>query len=439
MGDNKTPVNDLPHMNFRSYIGSLRNDNDLVEIDTEVDPYLEVGAIIRKVCETDGKAPLFKNPKGKRGHLFQILGAPNSLRSDSTQRYGRLARHLGLLPTCDASWTNWSIARGMNTGPDQLGVLIAKPQHIWQIQQQWKAEGKDMPWALAMGVPPAATMAAGMPLPDGCSEGEYVGAMTGHAIDVVKCETNELLVPANSEIVFEGTISSDAEDCVLEGPFGEMHGYVYPGERHKSPSVRIDTITFRDNAILPVSCPGRLTDETQTMVGPLAAAEIRQRCQDHGYPVVEAMTPFESQVTWVALQIDTVRLRQMKTTAAKLCKSFGELIFHHKCGLTIHRVVLVGDDIDVYNFQDVMWAFCTRCCPIKDEYLFDDCQAFLLIPYMAHGNWNPLKGGKVISNALLASEYMDGPDWETGDFEHGYPDNVKDRVIARWDEMGLHT
>ncbi|KAI9036616.1 UbiD family decarboxylase [Aspergillus affinis] len=157
-------------MNFRSYVDTIREDNDLVEIESEVDPYLEVGAIIRKVCETDDKAPLFKSP-------------------------------LGLPPSC-----------GMKA-----------------IIDKWKAEGKDMPWALAMGVPPAAIMAAGMPLPDGCSEGEYVGAMTGHAIDVVKCEKNDLLVPANSEIVFEGTISSDPDDCVLEGPFGEMHGYVYPG------------------------------------------------------------------------------------------------------------------------------------------------------------------------------------------------------------------
>lgn len=173
------------------------------------------------------------------------------------------------------------------------------------------------------------------------------------------------------------------------------------------------------------------------MVGPLAAAEIRQRCQDHGYPVLEAMTPFESQVTWLALQLDTARLREMNATAEKLCHSLGDLIFNHKCGLTIHRVILVGDDIDVYNFQDVMWAFCTRCRPGRDEYFFEECQGFLLIPYMAHGNGNPTKGGKVISDALLPSEYKEGPDWETGDFDHSYLDVIKDRVNARWNEMGL--
>lgn len=89
-----------PQLNFRCFVDTLREDCDLAEIDTEVDPILEVGAIIRKACETDDKAPLIKNPKGKSGHLFQILGAPASLRSNPGQRYGRLARHLGLSPTC---------------------------------------------------------------------------------------------------------------------------------------------------------------------------------------------------------------------------------------------------------------------------------------------------------------------------------------------------
>lgn len=222
--------------------------------------------------------------------LWRILGAPNSLRSDPTQKYGRLARHLGLRPSAtikeildkmvasktanpippvtvengpckefrltpdqfdlttlpapllhqsdggkyvqtygmhivqspDGKWTNWSIARAMVYDKQHLAGLVIEPQHIWQIHEMWKKEGKDMPWALAFGVPPAAIMAASMPLPDGLSEAEYIGSLAGSPIEVVKCETNDLLVPANSEIVFEGVCS--ITDRVPEGPFGEMHG-----------------------------------------------------------------------------------------------------------------------------------------------------------------------------------------------------------------------
>lgn len=79
-----------------------------------------------------------------------------------------------------------------------------------------------MPWALAFGVPPAAIMAASMPLPDGLSEAEYIGSLADSPLEVVKCETNDLLVPANSEIVFEGYCS--ITERVPEGLFGEMHG-----------------------------------------------------------------------------------------------------------------------------------------------------------------------------------------------------------------------
>lgn len=79
-----------------------------------------------------------------------------------------------------------------------------------------------MPFALTFGVPPAAIMAASMPLPDGLTEAEYIGSMVDSPLELVKCETNDLFMPSTSEIVFEGTCSVTETAC--EGPFGEMHG-----------------------------------------------------------------------------------------------------------------------------------------------------------------------------------------------------------------------
>lgn len=173
------------------------------------------------------------------------------------------------------------------------------------------------------------------------------------------------------------------------------------------------------------------------MIGPLAAAEILQLCKDAGLPVKEAMSPFESQVTWVVLQIDTAKLRHMKTTSAEFSKSIGDLVFNHKAGYTIHRLVLVGEDINVYDFKDVTWAFCTRCRPSLDEYFYEDCRGFPLIPYMSQGNGNPTQGGKVVSDALLPTEYTTGPNWETADFKHSYPESIKAKVNAQWTAMGF--
>lgn len=74
-----TNPQDLPHMNFRSFVEALKADGDLVEINEECDPNLEVGAIIRKVVESDERAPLFNKLKGQDDNgLWRILGAPNS-------------------------------------------------------------------------------------------------------------------------------------------------------------------------------------------------------------------------------------------------------------------------------------------------------------------------------------------------------------------------
>lgn len=91
-----------PHIDSRSFINALKDDGDLVEIDEECDSNLEVGAIIRHVVENNKRAPLFNKLKGqdKQG-LWRILGAPNSLRVDPVQRFGRLARHIGLEPTAN--------------------------------------------------------------------------------------------------------------------------------------------------------------------------------------------------------------------------------------------------------------------------------------------------------------------------------------------------
>ena len=106
-------------------------------------------------------------------------------------------------------------------------------------------------------------MASSMPIPDGVIEAEYVGAMTGSALDLVKCDTNDLFVPATVEIVSEGTVS--ITDQAPEGPFCEMHGYVFPGDAHLWPKYMISRITYRNDPITPMSTCERLTDETVSL------------------------------------------------------------------------------------------------------------------------------------------------------------------------------
>lgn len=109
-----------------------------------------------------------------------------------------------IVKTPDGRWVNWSITRGMvHDSRSLVGPVIPK-QDIGVIWQMWKDRGEDMPWALCFGVPPAAIMAGGMPIPKWVDESGFVGAVCGKSVDVVKCETSDILVPANAEIVLEG-------------------------------------------------------------------------------------------------------------------------------------------------------------------------------------------------------------------------------------------
>lgn len=238
------------------------------------------------------------------------------------QTYG-----MWILQTPDKKWTNWSIARGMVVDDKHITGLVIKPQHIRQIADAWAAIGKgdEIPFALCFGVPPAAILVSSMPIPEGESESDYIGAILGEAVPVVKCETNDLLVPATSEMVFEGTLS--LKQTHIEGPFGEMHGYVFGGQAHPCPLYTVKAMTHRDNAILPVSNPGICTDETHTLIGSLVATEAKKLAIDSGLPVLDAFTPYEAQALWLVLKVDLKKLQALKTTPEEFCKKVGECIF----------------------------------------------------------------------------------------------------------------
>lgn len=79
-------------------------------------------------------------------------------------------------------------------------------------------------------MPPAAIIATSIPIPDGVTEAGYIGTITGSALNIVKYETNGMYVPANVEIVLEGTLS--ITETVPEGPFREMYSYVFPRDTY---------------------------------------------------------------------------------------------------------------------------------------------------------------------------------------------------------------
>lgn len=341
------------------------------------------------------------------------------------------------LKTPDGSWTNWSIARGMVKDKRHITGLVMNPQHIRQVADKWAAIGKEkeIPFCLCFGVPPAAILVSSMPIPDGATESEYIGALLGESLPVIKAETNDLLVPATSEIVMEGTL--DLDDLTPEGPFGEMHGYVFNGSAHPCPTYTVNHITYRNDAIMPVSNPGLCTDETHTFIGGLVSAEILSLCQDAGLPVLDAFTPYPAQALWLAVKVDLAKLRALKTTPKEFSKKFGDLLFYGKPASIIHEIILFGDDIDIFNFRDFMWAYSTRHAPGFDQLYYDDVPAFPLAPFVNQSSLMKNKrGGKTITNCILHSQYNEEVLFERCDYQN-YPEEIKLKVEAQWTTFGF--
>lgn len=493
-----------PSESFRRFIQELQKENDLVLIEKEVDPDLEVAAIARRVCETEDKAPLFNNVKGMQPDgLFRILGAPVGASRLPGKRFIRIAKSLGLPSTAtgheiiqflnvakelpgvppkevptgavkefkligdeidltklpvpflhqddggkflqtfgmyvvqspDGSWVNWSITRSMLHGPRSLVGPVMPRQDIGVIRQMWLDRGQDMPFALCFGVPPAAIMVSGMPIPKGANETDYIGALTGNPVEVTKCETSDIRVPADAEIVFEGVVSST--ETASEGPMAEYHGMIFPGESKPCPIFKVNAITYRKNPILPMCVTGRAPEESETVWGLTQAAEVLNICQHVGLPIKMVWNPFESHCLWFVLQVDREKLRALNTSMEEFSVKVGHTVFGSKPGFYIPSVYLVGDDIDPTNLNDVIWASATRCQPKKNEYFFDQYPNIGLIPYVSHGEKTGPHHYKVVRCCLFPEEFSRELVWKEASFKGNYPEEIQEKVKEQWAEYGF--
>ena len=103
--------------------------------------------------------------------------------------------------TPDGRWTNWSISRIMTVDDRHMTGLFLPQQHIGMIWAEWEKIGKPMPFAVVQGADPGVAVIGGMPIPAEVDEGTFLSTLYGEPVEVVKCETNDLDVPAGAEVI----------------------------------------------------------------------------------------------------------------------------------------------------------------------------------------------------------------------------------------------
>ncbi|MFI0895139.1 UbiD family decarboxylase [Streptomyces sp. NPDC020983] len=340
------------------------------------------------------------------------------------QTYG-----MNIAATPDGSWTNWSVNRMMIAGPDTLACLIPPPQHLGVIRAQWTAIGEPMPIALAIGVEPGLPFVGGMPLPQGADESHFLGALFGEGIDVVKAETVDLYVPATAEIVVEGHISVD--ETVMEGPMNEFPGY---NATEASPKAlfRVSAVTHRDGALQAVVAAGPPVEEDHTVIGTTSAAEILYQLREAGLPVTSAWYPFEAAVHWFVVAMRQDWHTTLGITSSELIDRIADVIFTGKPSVNAPKILVVEDDIDITDLDEVVWAFATRSHPERGEFHYPHKLSMQLAVYLSPEESHTFMAGKVVHNCLLADLYPEGAQPVKGSFENGWPQEVRQRVLSRW-------
>ena len=264
---------------------------------------------------------------------------------------------------------NLGIYRLQVKDKDRLGIQTS-PQHDIAVNLR-KAEelNQPLPVAIAVGNDPVLALAAGMPLQYDEDEYEMAGALRGEAVEIIRAETVDLMVPAGAEVVLEGEIVPRKR--AIEGPFGEYPGFYSP--TMKQAEIKIKAITLRKDPIIFENLYiGKPWSEHDYLIGPITSVTL--------YRQLKAMAPEVVSVNAMYCHgygtIVSTKLRMAgyaKIVAAKLLATPHGLVYPK-------FIVIVDEDIDPFNLNEVMWALTTRFRPDRDLILIPNAPGSTLDP-----------------------------------------------------------
>lgn len=350
---------------------------------------------------------------------------------------GRFLNTFGVVvaQTPDKSWTNWSVARIMVVDEKRMTGIVAPNQHIGMIHKAWADQGKPMPFALVLGAEPFAPFVGGMPLPAYVDEADFVGGYFGEPVEVVKCETVDLSVPATAEIVVEGYLSNT--ETQHEGPMGEYAGYLWPAPPSQKPVYHVTAITHRDEAILPISVAGEPPEENHTAWGIPNAAEIVYTLREAGLPIATVWSPFASANHWYVIAVERDWHAQLDINSSALCRKIADVLFSSKAGMGTPKYIIVNDDIDITNLREVVWAFATRNHPgSQGELILNDESTNPLVAFLDDAEKMSMHTTKVLYNCLPPDRWG-GKLPLRSSFSGVYPPAIQAKVIANWEAYGF--
>ena len=340
---------------------------------------------------------------------------------------GRYVNTWGIIVarTPDGRWTNWSISRIMMLDGRRMTGLVLPQQHIGVIWQEWGKIGKPMPFAVVQGGDPGVPMIGGMPIPADMDEGSLLGTLYGEPLEVVKCETVDLDVPATAEVVIEGHLSITRD--ATEGPYAEFHGYALP-ETSPEPVYTIEAITYRDNPIWPVTATGRPPDDSQIAPAVGVSAELVALLRSAGLPITTAWLLVDTACHWMVITVPRKWRDELPgRSTTEFVHRIGELMSTNRVGHMCPVTYVVDDDIDPSNTSDVLWALGTRVHPTLRQ---EHWPVPILPWYQCYSEEERHSGrGPILVHDCLLPPVGDGRA-HPATFDTLYPAEIRERVLA---------
>ena len=307
-------------------------------------------------------------------------------------------------------------------GPRKGGLMI-NPQRGMRLHiQKNEAQGSGTEAAIVFGTDPVIGLTSVSPFPMGVDELAAAGGIRGEPVEVVRCRTVDLEVPATAEIVIEGRVPFQGTEP--EGPFGEYAGYM--GAGGNNPVFEVTCITHRRNPIYQAFLSQMPPSESSCIKAFGRENEIRRHLRNNlGLPVTDVCLP-ESGSSTATVLISLQKQNRFQPLKAMMG------VWSMNAGLA-KIVVVVDDDINIRDPWQVDWAIAFRMQPAQDIRIIPDTDPITLDPSQ------PLKDGK----PLPASEQVSSKVGIDATRKHAYPapsvppKEHLDKVAAQWDRYGI--
>ncbi|HIK08686.1 MAG TPA: UbiD family decarboxylase [Oscillatoriaceae cyanobacterium M33_DOE_052] len=263
------------------------------------------------------------------------------------------------------------ITKDCETGTPNVGVYRLQLQSRNTMTVHWlsvrggarhlrkaAARGQKLEIAVAIGVDPLLIMAAATPIPVDLSEWLFAGLYGGSGVQLAKCKTLDLEIPAQSEFVLEGTITPG--EVLPDGPFGDHMGYY--GGVEDSPVIHFHCITHRENPIYLTAFSGRPPKEEAMIaiaLNRIYTPILRQQVSE----IVDFFLPMEALSYKAAIiSIDKAYPGQARRAALAFWSALPQFTY-------TKFVIVVDKDIDIRDPRQVVWAISSKVDPSRDVFI----------------------------------------------------------------------